>query len=212
MECDLIFARCFLLREQNWTQVGWLKIPRSLDSAVPFDFNSSLCVFNCTFKHFVNHQLKFLLNNFNYSGVSVDKQLPKQQVINLLCDTLIRERISRIYCHISLVEELRCLVEPTCIKFNKKIIILPSPPVDRVFISNLCLNSPNHNNVSCVKCILNNLYNKIVHITPIFRTADDDNAVAAADDDDTNEQKTKDYDADYELGMDDYEDALICLA
>lgn len=173
MEYDLIFARCFLLREQNWTQVGWLKIPHNIDNNLSVNFPnanqegpdrdvSSLRVFNCTFKHFVNHQLKFLLNNFNYSGVSVDKQVPKHQVINLLCETLIHENISRIYCHISLVEELKSLIEPVLFKYNKRIIILPSPPVERVYISDMCINSPNHNNVSCVKCILNNLYNKIV--------------------------------------------------
>lgn len=140
----LIFARCFLLRETNWTQVGWFNIETNTQS-----------VYSLRFKHFVNHQLKFLLNNFNYSGISIDQQRTKESVLCELRQLIENENIERIYCHVSVIPELRQVLD------GLPVLIIPTPPVDRVFISATCLTSPNHNNISCVKCILNNLATKI---------------------------------------------------
>lgn len=186
METILIFARCFILREQNWTQAGWFLIS-PLDSSSDertalveveeptaftklahcerfvnssADHEVSMSVFNCTFKHFVNHQLKFLLNNYNYSGITIEQQMTKQKIIELFCHTVVKYKVSKIFCHQSLIEEITKLMD-NC---EYIVDVIPCPPVDRVYISQSCTSLPNHNNISCVRCILFNLYGKLFNV------------------------------------------------
>lgn len=150
-EFDLIFVRCFFLKEQNWTQVGWLKVPVSGDSP------PSGQVYNCTFKHYATHQIKFLLNNYNYSGSSLKEQITKQQAIALLEDILRTESVRRVYCHVSLLDEMQTIIKGC----QSSATLLPAPLVDRVYATAECAARPNHNNISCVRCILENLHSKL---------------------------------------------------